>query len=74
MLFGMDTGIIGGVLTLPNFQESVFAQLINLNGQDLLTTTFRDYGLADLDDVPFANLQANIGMLGPPEAQTRLLT
>ncbi|KAK3711692.1 hypothetical protein LTR37_009469 [Vermiconidia calcicola] len=40
MLFGMDTGIIGGVLTLDNFQA--------------------DYGLAGLEEVPFANLSANI--------------
>lgn len=40
MLFGMDSGIIGGVLTLEAFKE--------------------DYGLADLEDVPLANLQANI--------------
>jgi MFS family permease len=57
MLFGMDTGIISGVLTMPGFKKYVLPSLLSTIYSNY---QHRTYQLENIDKVAAANLSANI--------------
>lgn len=59
MLFGMDSGIIGGVLTMPGFKKLVCVCPLTYTYSDQCHQ-YRTYGLENISKVAAANLSANI--------------
>ena len=59
-MFGMDTGIIGGVLTLPAFKAYVHQTPEKQSIPEAHAPSQRKYGLAGLSKEAAANLSANL--------------
>ncbi|TEA21706.1 Quinate permease [Colletotrichum sidae] len=60
LLFGMDMGIIGGVLTMDSFKRQVLTSGTQLQDSLLTRTSARHYGLMDQPKTALANLESNI--------------
>lgn len=61
MIFGMDIGIIGGVLTLPAFMKYIpFVMFASLQVKLTLGWHYSKYGITGLSKTAAANLSSNI--------------